>query len=68
MWENILCEKKKTLLRLQSRLGSAKMQKSVDVLAILKFLFIDLLVNFSNNFVVAKCQLCSAYFSTPNKP
>lgn len=36
-------------------------------IVIMKFFFVHLLVNFSNNFVVAKCQLCSAYISTPNK-
>lgn len=65
MGKNVPCEKRKLFLCFQSRLGSAKML--VNMLVILKFLFVHLLVNFSNNFVVAKCQLCSAYVSTPNK-
>jgi len=61
-------KKRKLFLCLQSRSGSAKMHKSVNMPAILNFLFVHLLLNFSNNFVVEKCLVCSAYISTPNKP
>lgn len=66
MRDNALCGKKENCFCVFNQDWVLLKCRSQSIV-IMKFFFVHLLVNFSNNFVVAKCQLCSAYISTPNK-